>query len=103
MAFGFTGTSLKKGGLKLLRILKMIVRKQIIVWVPAGLLLQDAGDDNRYQKHISEWNKNDFKKIGYSCEVIKNYHHDIRKYSRKLHKYHQPIPADAMWAIWIKK
>lgn len=89
----------KKDGIKVLTQAEEIARSQVIIFSPLGMIPQDVQEDNNpYQKHLSGWSKNDFEKRGYRCQIIKDYHYDIRKYSKKLSKYQSPISADAIWA-----
>lgn len=93
----------KKDGLEVLDKVERIAKKQIIVWVPVGWLPQDIQNDgNIHQKHRSAWYKEDFERRGYKCEILLNYHQDIRKYSKKLSYNKEPITAKAMWAILTK-
>lgn len=90
----------KKDALRLLNIVEQIARKQVIIFTPVGYLPQDNYEDgNMFQKHLSEWSREDFEKRGYRCKVLRNFHRDIRKYSKRFANEKFPIPADAIWAI----
>lgn len=99
---------------KVLRQVEKIARYQIVIWTPVGWYPQDYDcvdepwkeDDNLYskhkniyQQHISAWYPKDLEKKGYRCEVLKNYHFDIRSVSHKLKNKSQPVSASQMWAV----
>lgn len=92
----------KKEGLRLLDKMEKIARRQILIWTPLGWVPQDIDySNNKYQRHLSAWFKSDFEKLNYKCEVIRNYHKDIRNLSKSLSKFSDPVSADALWAIKI--
>lgn len=83
----------KKDAEKLVRSLKQTFKK-IIVFAPLGETPQP--DDHpswegntTYQKHLSTWTAEDFDKLNFQYDVVKN--------------YHAHISADAIFAIWESK
>lgn len=95
----------KREALKLLYELEQIARHQIIIFGPLGYVPADKDEfgrtGNPYRVHRSFWEKEEFERLGYQCEVLKGYHKDIRGgYSKHLSD--KPLSADAVWAIKIK-
>lgn len=104
----------KSDGNRVLAQVEKIARYQIVIWTPVGWYPQDYDcvdeqwktDDNlksrgknKYQQHISAWYPKDLEKKGYRCEVLKNYHPDIRSVSHELKNHPSPILASQMWAV----
>ena len=56
----------KKHGHELLKNMENIAKKYVIVVTPNGFLKQEGTKENPYQKHISGWSINDFKKQKYA-------------------------------------
>lgn len=55
----------KDKGCELIRKMEVWARKKIILTTPNGNLYQDAYDDNPLQRHLSGWNVNELRKIGF--------------------------------------
>lgn len=55
----------KKDGLKFIRDLEKIARKQVIIATPIDEMYHPAVDDNTLQLHLSSYNPKDFKKLNY--------------------------------------
>ena len=43
------------------------IAKKIIIITPNGFIEQDTYDSNTYQKHLSGWTVEEFKKMGFAC------------------------------------
>lgn len=95
----------KKEALKLLSELKKIARRQIVIFGPLGYVPADRDEcgstGSPYRVHRSFWEKEELEKLGFKCEVLKNYHKDIRSLCSQ-HLSDEPVSADAVWAIKIK-
>lgn len=89
----------KSEGLHLLDMMEKIASRQIIIFTPSGRVLQDEHSGNKYQRHLSYWTARDLTRRGYHCQVLKKYHRDVRKHSKVLANYPEPISIDAMLAI----
>ncbi len=96
----------KERGLKLLKDMEKISRRQILIFSPLGFVPMDIdnfGYDNTYfQTHRSAWSQEDFQKRGYNCMVLKNLHKDVRWLSSKKYS-DKPVSADAIFAFKIFK
>lgn len=57
----------KDEGHELIRKMEVWARKKIILTTPNGNLYQDAYDDNPLQRHLSGWNVNELRKIGFKA------------------------------------
>jgi hypothetical protein len=55
----------KDEGYELIHKMELWARKKIILTTPNGNLYQDTYDDNPLQRHLSGWNVNELKKIGF--------------------------------------
>ncbi len=56
----------KKDGYNLLKEMERIAREKILIETPNGFLPQEPYGGNRYQKHLSGWNVQNLKELGYS-------------------------------------
>lgn len=55
----------KKDGFKLIEIMEKLAKKKVIVFTPNGFLEQREYDGNKYQVHLSGWEIEEMKKLGY--------------------------------------
>lgn len=55
----------KDAGLDLLRMMERIARRKVIVFTPTGFLPQTAYDDNSLQEHLSGWEPEEMRRMGY--------------------------------------
>jgi SAM-dependent methyltransferase len=60
----------KETGIEILKKIEKIARKKIIITTPGGYFSQNEVDKNPFQKHLSGWSINDFKKYGYKCRGL---------------------------------
>jgi len=63
----------KKDGIKLLQKVEYFCKKKIIVYTPNGFLKQEEYDGNPFQKHVSGWYVEDFKKLGFKVYGINGF------------------------------
>lgn len=55
----------KEDGLKLIDSMERIARKKVIIFTPNGFLFQGIHDNNPYQQHLSGWEVDEMKAMGY--------------------------------------
>jgi hypothetical protein len=55
----------KNDGIKLIRFMERIARKKVIISTPNGFLPQGIYYDNPLQIHLSGWDSNEMKEMGY--------------------------------------
>lgn len=69
----------KKDALRILSMVEKICTKRLIFFMPIGDHTLEANDGivagNPYQKHLSEWSKDEWIKLGYDIELWKGFHH----------------------------
>ena len=58
----------KADGLRLLEQMKIIARKKVIIFTPNGFLEQEPFDGNEWQRHISGWEVDEMREMGF--EII---------------------------------
>ena len=63
----------KEQGLELLKSIEKIAKHSIIIYTPNGFLPQDEFDNNPFQKHLSGWDFDEMKKLGYEVYGINGY------------------------------
>lgn len=55
----------KENAVKIIAEMEKIARKKVIILTPNGFYAQDDSDSNPYQRHKSEWSKEELSKLGY--------------------------------------
>jgi ubiquinone/menaquinone biosynthesis C-methylase UbiE len=60
----------KKFGERFLFEVERVSKKMVIIVTPCGFMPQKDIHGNPYEKHLSEWNCNDFKKYGYVVKIV---------------------------------
>ncbi len=55
----------KKDGISLIKKMEDMAKKKIILALPVGDLPQGEYDSNKFQEHISSWQPEEFRKMGY--------------------------------------
>lgn len=63
----------KQEGISFLYELERVTRGLLIITTPLGFMFQDAINDNQFEKHVSAWQPDDFKKRGYSVKVVDSF------------------------------
>ena len=58
----------KADGLRLLKQMEIIARKKVIIFTPNGFLEQKPFDGNEWQRHISGWEVDEMRQLGF--EII---------------------------------
>ncbi len=56
----------KNKGLGTIKYFESIAKKKVVIALPVGQLAQDEYDGNSYQKHLSEWEPDEFRSLGYT-------------------------------------
>lgn len=75
----------KKDALKLISKIEKIARKVVLISTPVGHCEQDSYDGNKYQRHLSSWNPDEFIKKSFSVTgiglklVYGNHSHALKK------------------------
>lgn len=60
----------KADGIKVMKTIEKWAKKKIIITTPNGYFPMGEVDKNSYQKHISGWTIEEFKKKGYVCNGV---------------------------------
>ena len=60
----------KKDGFKLIEAMEKLAKKKVIIFTPNGFLEQREYDGNKYQVHLSGWEIEEMKKLGYRITGI---------------------------------
>ena len=55
----------KDDGLRLLEAIEAIARRKVVIFTPNGFLPQDAVGDNEFQRHLSGWEVDEMRGLGY--------------------------------------
>lgn len=70
VAFDLIEHLTKEQGLELLRSIEKIAKHSVIIYTPNGFLPQGEHDNNPFQKHLSGWDFDEMKKLGYEVYGI---------------------------------
>jgi len=73
VAFDLIEHVTKEEGLALLKSIEKIAKHSVIIYTPNGFLPQDEFDNNPFQKHLSGWEFEEMKKLGYEVYGINGY------------------------------
>lgn len=60
----------KEDGKKIIKLANKWAKKKIIISTPNNYFPMDIVDENKYQKHLSGWNIDTFKKLGFKCHGV---------------------------------
>jgi SAM-dependent methyltransferase len=63
----------RTNGYKLIQKMELLARKKIILFCPNGYVNQDEYDCNPGQKHLSAWNTDDLRKLGFKVNGINGF------------------------------
>lgn len=63
----------KEQGLKFLSDLESVASKRVVIVTPTGFLPQAEFDGNSYQRHISGWDPEEMRKLGYKIYGIRGW------------------------------
>ncbi len=79
----------RRDALKLLCRLEKKARRGVVLFSPTGQVRQGALDGNRFQRHRSFWEADDWLRLGYDVEVYEKFHG------------HLDPPETAAWATKV--
>ena len=65
----------KKDGINLIKQMEKIAKKKIIIFTPNGFLEQKPFDGNEYQRHVSGWEIDEMRKLGFDITGINGIKH----------------------------
>ena len=71
----------KEDGMKVLKEIEKIANKRILMFMPIGEHTLEANDGrveaegNHWQKHLSQWELNEWRGLGYDVEHLPGFHH----------------------------
>ena len=71
----------KPDAIRLLKLVEGMATKRILIFMPIGKGTLEANDPhmaqykNPYQKHLSEWSVDEWRKLGYDVELLEGFHH----------------------------
>lgn len=71
----------KKDGMKVLEAIEKMATKRILIFMPIGDHTLEANDGrvaeekNHWQKHLSQWEVEEWRDLGYDVELLKGFHH----------------------------
>jgi hypothetical protein len=63
----------KEDGLRLVDMMERLARKKVIIFTPNGFLKQGAVDGNNYQIHLSGWEVEEMRALGYRVRGIRGW------------------------------
>ena len=71
----------KEDGMKVLKMIEQMATKRILIFMPLGEHTLEANDGrvedekNPWQKHLSQWEVEEWKNLGYDVEFLDGFHH----------------------------
>jgi len=87
----------KKDGLKLLADMEKMATKRVIIFTPNGFLPQHGFEAGDFQEHLSGWNVNEIRNLGYNVIGLNGLK------SLRTEHYRLKYKPQALWAIvsWL--
>lgn len=89
----------KPDGFKLLDAMERIAGKKVIVLTPNGFVPQTAYDDNSLQEHLSGWEPDEFRALGYRLTGVGGWKH--LKGERGIPRF-RPIQFWGPLSLWTQ-
>ncbi|MDF1549851.1 MAG: class I SAM-dependent methyltransferase [Bacteroidales bacterium] len=74
----------KEDGYKLIEKMEKIAVKKVVILTPNGFIPQDAFDGNPFQKHLSGWQYEEMKELGFRITGVNGYHRLRGMYSKPV-------------------